>query len=64
VYDPRSGSMAAKSTTKGKEKAREPGSDWYSVHSQKSRLVIYSPEKDFYIYVVSRAVRLNSKELT
>lgn len=27
---------------------------WYSIHSHRSRLVIYKPEPDFYIYVVSR----------
>jgi len=27
--------------------------NWYSIHSHRSRLFIYSPEPDFFIYMVS-----------
>jgi len=36
--------------------------DWWGVHSQKSRMVIWTPEEGFYIYIVRhskyRRVRL------
>ena len=36
---------------------------WYSIHSHRSRLVIYSPEPDFFIYVVGHARIVESGHL-
>ncbi len=35
-----------------KDDRTSEGKGWYLIHSQRSRLVICSPEPDFFIYVV------------
>jgi hypothetical protein len=34
------------------EKKEEKSKGWWGVHSQKSRMVIWTPEEGFYIYIV------------
>lgn len=34
------------------EKEEEKSKGWWGVHSQKSRMVIWTPEEGFYIYIV------------
>jgi hypothetical protein len=33
--------------------------DWWSVHAQKSRMIVYTPEEDFHIYLVSFSLPLS-----
>ncbi|KAK4684927.1 hypothetical protein P7C73_g5237, partial [Tremellales sp. Uapishka_1] len=44
--------------------SKDAGNDYYSVHGNKSRLLLFSPEKDFYIYVVSASLFDKQQPLT
>jgi len=36
---------------------------WWGVHSQKSRMIIWTPEDGFYVYIVSHIERRASTEV-
>jgi hypothetical protein len=37
---------------------------WWGVHAQRSRLIIFSPEPQFFIYLVSTLIALRTGTLT